>query len=209
MDHRPSPKEFLEGVSEFYKHEKRDPMYKVATRLVKDYWGKWDEVADGLGVLLLTWNQALYRYGIFDFDKLEEFLKKWQNEINQFRERKIDTLNKDDEGKIKVLFDKLLTALTSVGKDNKFRKSPVAVAKALHILAPNFFPLWDDAIADAYGCYWADSNKALEKYIDFCWENKALVEYVKGQNIPKDENKSYLKLIDEYNYAKFTYKWIK
>lgn len=208
MEHRPPRKEFLEGISEFCKHEKRNAMYKVATRLVKDYWGKWDEVADGLCVLLLTWNQALYRYGIFDFDKLEQFLKKWQNEINRFRERTIDTLNKDDEDKIKTFFNELLIALTSEGKDNKMRKSPVAVAKALHILAPNFFPLWDNVIANAYGCHWRISNEASEKYIDFCWKSKFLVEYIKGQDISKDENKSYLKLIDEYNYAKFTYKWI-
>jgi hypothetical protein len=208
MKNTPSQKDFLKGIAEFQSHEKRDAMYKVAMRLVKDYWGKWDEVTDGLGVLLLTWNQALYRYGMFDFDKLEQFLRRFQNDINQFKRRTINTLDKNDEGKIKTLFDELLTALTSEGKDGKLRKSPVAVAKALHILAPNFFPLWDNAIADAYSCYWINSNNAATKYIDFCWKNKRLVEYIKGQNIHKDGNKSWLKLIDEYNYAKFTYKWI-
>jgi hypothetical protein len=28
---------------------------------------------------------------------------------------------------------------------------PVRAGKALHVLAPNFFPLWDNAIADGYG----------------------------------------------------------
>lgn len=208
MEIKPSRQEFLRGVNEFREHEKRDAMYKVATRLVKDYWGKWGEVTDGLGVLLLTWNQALYRYGMFDFDKLERFLKKRHSEINQFRNRTVETLDKKDEDKIKALFNELLTALISEGKDKKFRKSPVAVAKALHILAPDFFPLWDNAIADAYGCCWTNSSEAFQNYVDFCWKNKALVKYIKGLNIPNEKKKSWLKLIDEYNYAKFTYKWI-
>lgn len=61
----PNREEFLKGCEEFEKHEKRDAMYKVATFLVFHFWGKPSDMADGLGVLLLTWNQAFYRYGIF------------------------------------------------------------------------------------------------------------------------------------------------
>jgi hypothetical protein len=208
MEIRPSQEEFLKGVSEYRKHEKRDAMYKVAKTLVNDYWGRWGEVADGLGVLLLTWNQALYRYGVFDFDKLEDFLKSRQNELNEFRNRAIDTLTKNDEPKIKSMFEELLVALASVGKDKKVRRSPVAVAKALHMLALDFFPIWDNAIADAYDCYWGNSGEASQKYIDFCWKNKELAEYVKRLRIPNEKKDSWLKLIDEYNYAKFTYEWI-
>lgn len=208
MNNLPSKDEFLKGIAEYSRHEKRDPMYKVATRLVKNSWGIWDEVSDGLGVLLLTWNQACYRYGIFDFDKLEAFLNKRQGDLNKLRDRSIETLDKADEDKIRTLFTELLTALASKGKAGKFKKSPVAVAKALHILAPYFFPIWDNAIANAYGCHWMNSEKAAEKYIDFCWKNKALVEHIKGLNIPDEKKRSWLKLIDEYNYAKFTYQWI-
>jgi len=63
--------EFCKWIEEFEKREKRDTMYKVATFIISHYWGKPFDMANGLGVLLLTWNQAFYRYGIFDFDKLE------------------------------------------------------------------------------------------------------------------------------------------
>ena len=63
--------EFCKGIEEFGKREKRDAMYKVATFIISYYWGKPFDMANGLGVLLLTWNQAFYRYGTFDFDKLE------------------------------------------------------------------------------------------------------------------------------------------
>jgi len=58
----PDREEFLRGCEQFENREKRDAMYKVATFLIKQFWGQASEMADGLGVLLLTWNQAFYRY---------------------------------------------------------------------------------------------------------------------------------------------------
>ena len=208
VEPRPTKSEFLKRVKAFNKHEKRNPMYKVAIELVSNSWGKWDKVTDGLGVLLLTWNNALYRYGIFDFNKLETSLRRWRQELNQFRGRTIKSLNEKDEKTINAIFENLLRALISEGKNGKLRKSPVAVAKALHLLAPDFFPLWDNEIAIGYKCHWIGSEKASEKYIQFCWASKRFVEYLRQLHIPKDPDKSWLKLIDEYAYAKFTYDWI-
>jgi len=59
------------GCTVFRQHEARDAMYKTATFLVDHFWGRPAKMADSLGVLLLTWNQAFYRYGPFDFGKLE------------------------------------------------------------------------------------------------------------------------------------------
>jgi len=67
--------EFLKGCQEFEKHEKRDAMYKVATFLVSHFWNKPSDIADGLGVLLLTWNQTFYRYGMFHFARLQKTLQ--------------------------------------------------------------------------------------------------------------------------------------
>jgi hypothetical protein len=55
--------DIVAGVSAFATREPRDAMYRVATKLIEFSWGDHEEVADGLGVLLLTWNQAFYRYG--------------------------------------------------------------------------------------------------------------------------------------------------
>ena len=43
---------------------------------ISHFWGKPKEIAEGLGLLLLIWNQAFYRYCRFDFNKLEKFLLK-------------------------------------------------------------------------------------------------------------------------------------
>jgi len=180
-------------------------MYRVATFLVNQWWGKPADMADAIGVLMLTWNQAFYRYGRFEFSKLESFLKKNISVLTQFRKRNIRTLALDDEKEIIRLFDELLDALKIQSENHKVdgRKSPVAVAKALHLLAPNFFPLWDDKIARAYSIYYR--SEPARKYVEFCRINKELERQL-GSCVRDSEQ--FLKLMDEFNYAKYTFGWV-
>jgi len=206
--HIPTKEEFIKGIEEFEKHEKRDAMYKVATFLVCHFWGNPSDMEDGLGVLLLTWNQAFYRYGTFNFDKLEKCIKNNLEKLQKFRQRNITTLSESDEQDIKELFEEFMESLKIASGDVQGRKSPVAVAKALHLLAPNFFPLWDDRIAKAYGCYYDDEPS--KRYIKFMKIMKEFSEKVKEYiDLSKYPNKTLLKLIDEYNYSKYTKEWIK
>jgi len=279
----PTKEEFIKGIEEFEKHEKRDAMYKVATFLVHHFWDKASDMANGLGVLLLTWNQAFYRYGNFDFDKLEECIKNNLEKLKRSRNRDITTLSKSDELDIKSIFSEFLDALQidtikfsdsnkkkftienlkelliegdiefsgndtksiyrSIKNDEKVKdaiefietsrknyiqitisrleeneieklkeynlimKSPVAVAKALHLLAPNFFPLWDDRIAKVYGCYY--NSYPAEKYIRFMGLMRKFVEKARDYVVLSNyQNKTLLKLIDEFNYSKYTKGWI-
>ncbi len=203
----PNCSDFRKGCKEFKKYEKRDAMYKVATFLLSHFWRKSDiaDIANGLGVLLLTWNQAFYRYGVFDFDRLEKCIEENFERIDSFRKRDISSLNDSDERNIKNLFNKFLDALQINSGKSKGKKSPVSVAKALHILAPNFFPLWDDRIAKAYNCYY--SKDAAGKYVSFCKIIQTVTEKVK--NCIPNSKKPILKQIDEYNYSRYTKGWIK
>jgi len=188
--HIPTKEEFIKGIEEFEKHEKRDAMYRVATFLVRHFWGNPSDMADGLGVLLLTWNQAFYRYGNFDFDKLEECIKNNLEKLKKFRNRNITELSKFDESDIKLIFTEFMESLRIASGNMKGRKSPVAVAKALHLLAPNFFPLWDDQIAKAYGCYY--NNNPAEKYIRFMKLIKEFAEKVGDYINPLNYHKTFL-----------------
>lgn len=234
--------------------------------------------------MLLTWNQAFYRYGIFDFDKLERCIAKIFLKIENFRNRDISSLSDDDSSDIENLFNQFLEALQTDSmkfsdknkkkhtkrhleellskwkinydsssiraiyasiKDNPkikdaiefikgdetgpkkeyiqitisklgnaetstlistklIMKSPVAVAKALHLLAPNFFPLWDDKIARAYRCYY--NEEPGKKYVSFCKITKTIADKAKDYIVLSD--KTLIKLIDEYNYSKHTQGWI-
>jgi len=198
---------FIKGIEEFKKHEKCDATYKVATFFLSCFWGKSSDMADSLGVLLLTWNQAFYRYGSFDFDKLEECINRNLQKLENFKGRDISSLSESDEEEIKCIFNEFMDALQIANGKMYGKKSPVAVAKALHLLAPNFFPLWDDRIAKAYKCYY--NTEPAAKYIQFMKLMKEFVKNIKDYIDPRDySNKTFLKLIDEYNYSKYTKRWI-
>lgn len=225
--HIPDYREVLEGCAEFVKRERRDAMYKIATFIVSKFWNTPTNVSDGLGVLLLTWNQAFYRYGRFDFDKLEYVITKWKVEFNDLRQRNIDSLKPGDENSIRTLFSELLDALQIAEGKNRGNKSPVAVAKALHLLAPDFFPLWDNDMAKAYGCYWVRSGQAPIYYVKFIKVIREVIDQVIAGYIDEHGGdredavrdicekgsrpfkKPLLKLIDEYNYARYSKPWFK
>ncbi len=82
-----SPSEFQKGYRAFQERESRDAMYKTATFLVEHFWGQAKDMADGMGILLLTWNQAFYRYGSFDFGRLEDVLQANMDVIEKYRIR--------------------------------------------------------------------------------------------------------------------------
>lgn len=201
----PSASEFERGYQEFQKHEPRDAMYKTATFLVKHFWGKPKDMADGMGVLLLTWNQAFYRYGSFDFARLEEVLRADMAMIESLRPRNVLSFAEPDEPAIRLLFLSFLDALRIKEGKKKDCRSPVGVAKALHLLAPGFLPLWDDKIARAYGCYYIPHPE--RQYVTFAYTMQALARQLQ-KYVPPSGDRTFLKLIDEYNYAKHTKHWI-
>lgn len=215
-----------QGCEAYWAREPRDAMYRVALRWVEDNWGRPAEMADGLGVILLTWNHAAYRYGPFDFFALEQFLVENADAINAFRVREIAAFScKDDEEQIAGLFGHALDALESVEQQ---RRSPVAVAKALHILAPGFFPLWDRKIAAAKGCMWKNTNFAAGCYAAFMDQVRQVIDGLEREyaaetvdfGLPAATNlgtalsehgrrqKTMLKFLDEYYYARHTAHWV-
>jgi hypothetical protein len=192
--------ELRAGYKAFQAHEKRDAMYNTATRLITNSWGNTAEMADGLGVLLLTWNQAFYRYGIFDFEVLEECIANNLPVLNAYRKRDILSYSTADDSQITNLYLQFLEATQIADGKSAGKQSPVSVSKGLHLLAPAFFPLWDDKIARAYKCRY--------KYIPFMREMKTLAQILVPNVDAAITGKTLLKLIDEYNYAKFTKEWI-
>jgi hypothetical protein len=199
-----SPEELKKGSLAFGQRERRDAMYKTATFLVKHFWGKSTEVAEGLGVLLCVWNNAFYRLGPFDYDLLEKCIAKNQAVLDTFRHRNILSHSLNDDTQIRRLFQEFLDALQICEGKCKGRASPVGVAKALHLLAPAFFPLWDEKIAKAYDCYYDDDPPG--QYMAFFTKTQVMAEALAPQL--DVSGKTLLKLIDEYNYAKYTKGWI-
>lgn len=199
----PEYEKFCEGYRKYEEYVGRDPFYEVATTYVSDHWGSYEHMADAVGVLLLNWNKMFYRFGSLDLEKLERCITKDFVIINSFKDRNIFTLSENDEQKIRKLFNDLLEA-SMIDSKKKKAKSPVSVAKALHLLAPKLFPPWDNRIANGYKQNYG--NKPEEKYIKFCKITKLIAESLKNYKIDTDKN--IIKLIDEYNYSKYTQKLI-
>ena len=203
----PSIDEIIAGIRAFQEKEQRDAMYKIATFIVRHFWGKPSEMADGLGVLLLTWNQAFYRYGRFDFDLLEQCISSNLHILQDYRRRDIADYTVSDDLEIKKLFEEFLEALR-IRKDGEPRaRSPVSTSKALHLLAPRFFPIWDMEISKAYGCSY--SSNPASKYILFLSKQKKIISAIDVDRLQGFGDKTPLKLLDELNYAKFTKRWIR
>ena len=203
----PTPEEFRRGYQAFQDRERRDAMYKTAYFLVSHFWGKPAEITDGLGVLLLTWNQALYRYGSFDFQLLEKTVTANWQVLESFHNRDIFSYIETDDPTIMALFEQFLVALQICEGKKKGTPSPVAVAKTLHLLAPAYFPLWDNKIAKAYGCPY--KGQSSSQYVAFLRKMKRLADHLGLQGMPSGNfTKTALKLLDEYNYAHYTKGWV-
>ena len=201
---QPSQSEFNKGCIAYEKNEQRDSMYKVATHLMQQFWGHPADMADALGVLLATWNNAFYRYGSFSYDSLQTWIEKNLTVIERFRSMEILQYDQPHNKPIAKLFDSLRAALQIASGKSAGRSSPVSSAKAFHLLAPKYFPIWDDKISKAYGCsYYVD---AAANYLKFIGISKKLASDLSPYAHRVD--RSILKLIDEYNYAKYTKKWI-
>jgi len=117
------------------------------------------------------------------------------------------------------LRNKIISAFDAMFKGTK---SNVATSKALHVLAPNVFVMWDNTIKAAYGCgnlsaTWSEIyfvflvrvqrrlQRALESYSK-AHKLKSVKEaadclkqnlYIRGQ-------KPLSKIVDEYNFMKYT-----
>jgi len=197
------------GCRQFEELEPRDSMYRVSTFLVREWWNEPARLVEALSVLLLVWNSNFYRFGGGGFNEqtLENCLRNNQPLINRFRDRDISSLSEVDHADIQKLFIALSEALKRK-KDGV--ESPVSAGKTLHLLAPNFFPLWDQYIAPAYQCPY-QYELACIAYIGFSQRMRDLIAPLRvelaSEQSPRKEwlsKKTLLKRIDEYNYVTFT-----
>jgi hypothetical protein len=110
--------------------------------------------------------------------------------LASFKECSIDTLTGEDQQTVTALF-----------KDFEIVLGPVGAAKSLHLLAPRFFPLWDRAIAKAYGLPLGSCGTNPSRYVRFMEITKEQIRIVGGEQAV---GRNPLKAIDEYNYCRYT-----
>lgn len=162
--------------------------YDVSIREVDSAFSRQNvsELARALAEWVKDLNRQYYRFRPDEAntvaERLEPILKQELTNIGKFRVRKIASVEHSEEAEIMRPFRRLRVEL-----------GPVGAGKALHVLAPNFFPLWDNAIAESYGL---DTERG---YFKFMLKIKQQILNLPDEIVP---GVSTLKLLDEYNYLR-------
>ncbi len=195
----PTVDELNEAHRRFQEYEPRDLFYRVATELIElSSAGRTRiTVAEALAVLLQTWNAQYYQYRPFTeqhFREIERLLETHLKGALSFRSRSIDSVTQTDLKTVEALFDHFEQVL-----------GPVGAAKALHLLGPNFFPLWDREIARCHRC---DLNKVGDNGANYMAFFLLTLQQVRTLLPLQPDGAGLLKRIDEYNYCKYTKHWM-
>lgn len=198
----PTRDEFSAAIKAYQVREPRGCVYFSASRHLSENWGKPEAMTAAIGMLLKSWHWAFYRFGMFDPNRLQDCLKDQMEALNLIRNRKIESFDTKDGDAIATLFSVFAAALR--GGANRSQESPVAPAKALHLLAPHFLPLWDNDIAYHYGWPLMSSGP----YVAFCWQMKELASAVRVY-LQSPDDRTALKRVDEFNYSVYTKGWIR
>jgi hypothetical protein len=197
---RPTLDDLARAEERFLANEPRDLFYRVATELVALALRHETTitVSEALAVLLQTWNRAYYQYRPSEQrslpDDLDALLEGFADPLAHVRERSIESFSAQDAATARQLFEAFAPVLGSVG-----------AAKALHLLAPRYFPLWDAAIRKAYGVNSSASRTSADCYVQFIEAVQAECERLGGEDAI---GRNPLKALDEFNYCHHSRGWL-
>lgn len=184
----------------FRRKEPRDLFYRAATELIRLVRRRPTSltIGEALAVLLQTWNKDYYRFRKFDNAHLagiERLLATHKATLTRYRSQAIGDLDRRDRAAVENLFQAFEDVL-----------GPVGAAKALHLLAPSLFPLWDRAIAEAYDLKLGSRGSNGQRY----WQ-LLLISQRQCLDLEREDPdcQDPLKAIDEYNYCKYTKGWLR
>ena len=199
-DYQITPSQLQAARAALEAHEPRDLFYRAATELVDLALKQATSltVAEALAVLLRTWNMAYYRFRKFDaehFAKIEALLERHGPVLALYRQAELENLDPENPT--------LRAEVMTLFADFERVLGPVGTAKALHLMAPHYFPLWDRAIAQAYGLSLAARGSNGGRYWRFMTTTRS-----QCRSLPPNPASNPIKSIDEYNYGKFTKGWL-
>jgi hypothetical protein len=178
----------LETARKTYEaNERRAVVYRAARRLIDQDIGP---LGESVQVLLLSWNPRVR----FESAALAAVIDETDALRHDVESRALESLSEEDSRVVTDLFERFSAIL-----------GPVGAAKALAVLHPNFFMLWDTAIASRYcGSGWR--YNCPDKYMRFMLisaeqsQSCADGRQTFGDQLPK--------ILDERNYCILTKRWL-
>ncbi|HEY0875538.1 MAG TPA: hypothetical protein VGD94_18820 [Vicinamibacterales bacterium] len=195
-----SVEEFVRAAHEFRAREPRAVVYDAAQVLLAAAIADSEHLSPAVAVaaLIQSWNFAYYKNVACDAAHvvdLEFALHSIWRKCLAFRERDIASFARVSDGpEVRQVFNVLERVLGRVG-----------APKAMHLIAPNFFPLWDTWIAPAYGFELKAVGQNCETYLAFMEVVQRQAAEVRALLPARPD---VLKAIDEYNYCRYSKRWI-
>ena len=190
--HHPTADELRHAHELYVEREPIGYVYRVARHMLS---GSEFTAAEAIHLLMRTWNARAKKARPLKVPAVAEVLEATSGELNRFEDRHIVTLGEAERGVVADLYDAFSEVLGGVG-----------AAKALSLLSPRFFPIWDTKIAVAYlGYRWTTRKAPAEHYLTFI--DYAIEQCTSGVS-EAEFGEALLKTLDEWNYAVWTKGWI-
>ena len=181
--------------------------------------GEHENIGVAIAPYLFTWNIQRFREYFEEnpqfnlgeyFIALGQKISELKDKIAYFRgKRLIDSDINSDEPRIRELVEAMMDVLRELNKKYVGTKhdEPVATVKILHILAPNYFPLLDNKIAEAVKLKKVRQESITEsKYITWIKDLRLWLQNYADvlEKLENEFRSPMLKLIDESLYIMST-----
>jgi hypothetical protein len=174
--------------------EPRDIAYRVARYLIglNGQDGSGFTRADGVAILLMSWNAGFYRFRL-DLSRtlladLDRLIARHDDLLTDVGNRGADTYDPRRDAR----------AVERAYRDFVAVLWPVGTAKSLHVLAPRFFPIWDGSIAQAFRLQLSPPRRSVASYLRLMEIASAFARVSRFEDP--------LKALDEWAYVRFTLK---
>lgn len=230
-------KELIRGCRAFVEKEPRDAVYRIA--LEKVSWQNIDDTVDAITVFLFSWNAPYYRYHPYTstefYSIVAEILERTRPSFYALQENSIEGVDFEYELPVDnetIKAGELIKNIFSEFSDEK-AIGKIGAAKAIHLLAPELFVMWDNAIIRQYHrthgrSYWR-THKAGDRdcFLEFMEEmqsagRESIETCCHELDCPAEEARerirkecsgrvhmvSLAKALDQNNYARYSKGWI-
>lgn len=204
--------ELIKGSQLYHLKEKRDHFYDDYMKR-KD-WDKWDnpDLADSEIILLFNFLNQWSTHYPSGPDQVRAFHSAYESIFPTIQALGNDRLEDSDlnENKLRYI-ENVFAKIAFCGS----REEVTGASKILHTIIPDFFVMWDSSIGSGYAVtrtphgyaykflrrMQKQANEAISSYTsEFqCGRETAITSIISEGN-----GRTITKLIDEYNYAKFT-----
>jgi len=185
----------LRFSNDFETHEPRSFVYTLALKMIKKDENDWQSdhsTQEAILLLLWSWNFAAKETKKLNFNNLGQLLQESLGDLKTLECVKIEDINGNNEN-IKNVFGKFKDLMGQTG-----------ASKALSLLNPDLFMMWDTKIRRGLGRIipGIDNGSTVENYINYL---NGIKEIIEQYNIRKNVNNGdkVLKKLDEFHYVKF------